>query len=104
MSTRAGILRFLGYAFLVALVSGLAVLITMRLPASGGIPVRAGVTAVQLALLVACALIFGWVALRDRLRRPIALAFVAHAQSFGRCAVQHRQCRCNPTGDHRDHR
>lgn len=77
MSTRAGIFRFLAYAVMVGAVSLFTVEVGVRLPADGRTTVGDLVAEIQLALLVICAGIFGWVALRDRLRRPLALAFVA---------------------------
>lgn len=77
MSTRAGIFRFLAYAVLVGAVSLLTVRLAVMVPADGSVTANELVAEVQLALLVICAGIFGWVALRDRLRRPLALAFVA---------------------------
>jgi hypothetical protein len=77
MSTRAGIFRFLAYSVLVGAVSLFTVEFAVRLPADGGTSVNDLVAEIQLALLLICAGVFGWVALRDRLRRPLALAFVA---------------------------
>lgn len=77
MSTRAGIFRFLAYAVLVGAVSLLTVRLAVMVPADGSVTANELVAEIQLALLVICAGIFGWVALRDRLRRPLALAFVA---------------------------
>jgi len=77
MSTRAGIFRFLAYAVLVGAVSLLTVRLAVMVPAGGSVTANELVAEVQLALLMICAGIFGWVALRDRLRRPLALAFVA---------------------------
>ena len=77
MSTRAGILRFLGYALLVGGVSGLTVFLATRFASPGGVSAGDVIKEVELALLVSCAAIFTWIALRDRLRRPLALVFVA---------------------------
>ena len=77
MSTRAGIFRFLAYAVLVGAVSLFTVEIAVRLPVGGRGHVDDLIAEIQLALLLICAGVFGWVALRDRLRRPLALAFVA---------------------------
>lgn len=77
MSTRAGIFRFLAYAILVGGVSLFTAEVAVRLPADALTTVDDLVVEIQLALLLICAGVFGWVALRDRLRRPLALAFVA---------------------------
>lgn len=77
MSTRAGIFRFLAYAVLVGAVSLFTVEVAVRLPVDGRGRVDDLIAEIQLALLLICAGVFGWVALRDRLRRPLALAFVA---------------------------
>lgn len=77
MNTRAGVFRFLAYAVLVGGVSLVTAEFARRLPAAGLIKVDALIGEIQLGLLLICAGIFGWVALRDRLRRPLAVAFVA---------------------------
>lgn len=77
MSTRAGIFRFLAYAVLVGAVSLFTVEVAVRLPADARNTIDDLVAEIQLALLLICAAVFSWVALRDRLRRPLALAFVA---------------------------
>jgi len=82
------LLRYLIYAILVALGSVLMMLIAVRLP--GGLQFErtipeVGVTTsefspvemLQNLLLIICACMFGWIAARDRLRRPMALAFCA---------------------------
>jgi hypothetical protein len=77
VNTRAGILRFFAYALLVAGVSGLTMIAAVRLAGAGAMAAGDVVIAVRLALLALCVGIFGWIGLRDRLRRPLALAFVA---------------------------
>lgn len=77
MNTRGGVFRFLAYAVLVGSVSLLTVEIALRLPGSGLVTVDELIAEIQLALLVICVGVFSWVALRDRLRRPLAIALVA---------------------------
>jgi len=87
MTAPADISRFLAYAGLVALVSLTVLFIGLRMP--GGLQLSPGmdthalvagsswVELLQYLLLLNCAGIFGWLALRDRLRRPLALVFLA---------------------------
>ena len=87
MTALADILRFVAYAGLVALVSLTVLFVGLRMP--GGLQLGPGVDPrmlvarsswvelLQYLLLLNCAGIFGWLALRDRLRRPLALAFLA---------------------------
>lgn len=77
MNTRAGVFRFLAYAVLVGSVSLLTVEIALRLPGTGPVSADQLIAAIQLALIICWTGVFGWVALRDRLRRPVALAFMA---------------------------
>lgn len=48
----------------------------LQLAQPGGSPTGSWLEAIQYLLLVACITVFAWVAARDRLRRPMALAFV----------------------------
>jgi hypothetical protein len=77
VSTRGGILRFLAYALLLAVISGLTVAAGVGLDSAGSATATSVATDFELVLLVICATIFGWIAVRDRLRRPLALALVA---------------------------
>ena len=77
MSTRAGVFRFLAYAVLVGGVSLVTAEAARRLPAAGMVQIDELIAEIQLVLLFLCAGVFGWVALRDRLRRPLAIAFMA---------------------------
>ena len=96
MSTRQGILRFLGYAIAIALVTGLVMWRAETSPDGLGllreVPGSRMTTTefsllefVQHLLLLACLSIFAWIALRDRLRRPLAIAF---AGLFAVCLVR----------------
>jgi hypothetical protein len=80
--------RYTIYALFVALGSGLMILIANELP--GGLQLErriehldittsefSPVEMLQLALLLICITLFGWIASRDRLRRPFALGFCA---------------------------
>jgi hypothetical protein len=89
VNTRIGILRFAAYAVLVAGVAGIVYWSGVSAP--GGlqimvIPERGAVLGtsefsiveqLQHILVAFCGLVFGWVAFRDRLRRPMAVGFVA---------------------------
>ena len=88
--------RYTIYAFLVALGSVSMILIADQLP--GGLQFERrieelGVTTsefspvelLQNMLLVICIALFGWIASRDRLRRPMALSFCA---MFAVCLVR----------------
>lgn len=96
MSTRQGILRFLIYAFAIALVTGTVMWQAQNSPDGLGLlrPVPGSrmtttefslLETAQHLLLLVCLLIFAWIALRDRLRRPLAVAF---AGIFAVCLVR----------------
>ena len=88
MNTRQGILRFLLYAIGVTLVTGLVVWsaentpdgLALARPVPGSSLTTTEFSLLELLqhlLLLFCALIFGWIAFRDRLRRPLALGFAS---------------------------
>ena len=96
MSTRQGILRFIAYAVAIALITSLIVWRAETSPDGLGLlrPVPGSqmtttefslLEFVQHLLLLVCLLIFAWIALRDRLRRPLAIAF---AGIFAVCLVR----------------
>ena len=83
MSTRAGLLRYLTYILLAGAVAGAVVAIGVRVPGGLQVATASGtglagswIESIQYLLLVACVTVFGWVALRDRLRRPLAIVLV----------------------------
>jgi hypothetical protein len=82
------IIRYLGYALLVMVVTSAMLGLAYWLPGSlqfdrlvPGINVRTSefspVELLQNVLLLWCLAAFGWIALRDRLRRPLTVAFAA---------------------------
>jgi len=82
------LLRYLGYAGVVLAGSGALLALAHYYPGSlqfdrqlPGNPLPTSefsvIEILQNILLLVCAAIFGWIALRDRLRRPMALGFVA---------------------------
>jgi hypothetical protein len=77
VNTRAGVFRFLAYAVLVGGVSLFSAEVAKRLPPTGLVGIDALIAQIQLALLIVCSGIFAWIGLRDRLRRPVAIAFIA---------------------------
>jgi len=96
VSTRQGILRFLGYAFGTALVSGFVMWsaenssdgLGLLRPVPGSSMTTTEFSLLELIqhlLLLLCLLIFVWIALRDRLRRPLAVAF---AGIFAVCLIR----------------
>lgn len=96
MSTRQGILRFLGYALAIAGITWLVVWSAENSADGLGLlrPVPGSritttefslLESIQHALLLFCLLIFAWIAMRDRLRRPLAIAF---AGAFAVCLVR----------------
>ncbi|MDJ0927187.1 MAG: hypothetical protein QNJ73_05995 [Gammaproteobacteria bacterium] len=99
MSTRLGILRFVGYALFAAAIALLVYEAGLRNPDGLQLASKyagpAGATltttehslveTLQNLLLAFCALAFAWVALRDRLRRPLAILFMV---SFMLCLLR----------------
>ena len=89
MDTLQGIVRFLMYALGAALIVGFIVWSAQNGADGLGLarPVTAGARAtttgfsrvefVQHLLLLGCVLVFTWIAARDRLRRPLAIALAA---------------------------
>lgn len=89
MGLRAGILRYFGYALLAA---GLGALLHwLALSAAGSLRIRvladggaslgtseySLVEWLQSGLILVCGLTFAWIAVRDRLRRPLGVAIAA---------------------------
>ena len=96
MNTRQGILRFLVYAIAIGLVTALVMWraetssdglgLLRKVPGSRMTTTEFSLLeSVQHLLLLVCLLIFAWIALRDRLRRPLAVAF---AGIFAVCLVR----------------
>ncbi len=90
MNTRLGILRYVGYTLIVAAVVWLVYSDGVRDPQGLGLAIQVDsgaatrlttteyslVEQLQNLLLAGCVLLFAWVALRDRLRRPMAVMFM----------------------------
>lgn len=89
MNPRGGVLRYLGYAAFVAGVGallhglaadapeGLRIRVLVDGEATLGTSEYSPVEWLQTALVVSAALVFTWIAARDRLRRPLAVAIAA---------------------------